>query len=110
MIVHFHGQLGARVQRLKYLLKLREVLVSLEKYIPGIIPEYSKIHVVNVFLLHFLSCQLGFGLDQSGAMKSVTTNHKSDISPGLRWCRRQVSPALGWRWRQPSGAASLVPD
>ena len=61
MIVHFHGPLGARVQRLKYLLKLGEVLVSLEKYIPGIVPEYSKIRVVNVFLLHFLSCQLGFG-------------------------------------------------
>ena len=40
--------------------------------------------------------QLGFGLDQSEVMKSVTTNHKSDVSPGLGWRRRQVSPGLGW--------------
>ena len=66
MIVHCHGPLGARVERLKYLLKLGEVLVSLEKYIPGIIPEYSKIRVVNVFLLHFLSCQLDLDWTNQG--------------------------------------------
>ena len=41
--------------------------------------------------------QLGFGLDQSEVMKSVTTNHKSDVSPGLGWRQRQVSLGLGWR-------------
>ena len=36
--------------------------------------------------------QLGFGLDQSEAMKSVTTNHKTAMSPGLTSRGRQPSP------------------